>query len=270
MGRHFLFNAVPETESKVNEKAMALLNVNSEGELSSHPDFLKIVEPTTIEDIIPAIERGERLPMLSRDSVIVIEGLDSLNIIGQNKLLKLLEDVSFVNILATDKKEGIILDTILSRMEKVTVRHFADSSTLVGACEGEKGLFFSEEEISSLERVRDSIDSNKSLLETFSLKKEGDPACFWQLYGKHGLLGAYNLMSNMLYAYVAAYYGVQCKTPSKLTGNYELDALDKAIMFINASIGKLEAGTYKYTQANFFGDIYKLDSLLRGGAVYGE
>ena len=97
----------------------------------SHPDFLKIVpEKNTIKiDIVRYIAKFIRSrPMISQKKVVLIEDVDRMNIEAQNAFLKILEEPHYyVHYILTTSRIDTILDTIISRVQKVYLKRVSKS-----------------------------------------------------------------------------------------------------------------------------------------------
>ncbi len=94
--------------------------------IPSHPDFLYIVpENNNIKiDVIREIATFVRSrPMLSKKKVILIKDADRMNVEAQNAFLKILEEPHFfVHYILTSSRIDTILDTIISRVQKIYLK----------------------------------------------------------------------------------------------------------------------------------------------------
>lgn len=88
--------------------------------LSVHPDFLLIEPPPEkktigVDAALTIVSKGALRPALAKKQVIIINGIDTMTEEAQNKILKLLEDVPSVLVIAISYG-GSVLDTVKSRL----------------------------------------------------------------------------------------------------------------------------------------------------------
>lgn len=85
-----------------------------------HPDFLLIEKPAKktrlgVEEAAQVIGKAAKRPSIAEKHFIIIDGIDSMTEIAQNKLLKVLEDGENILVIAISYG-GTLLDTVISRM----------------------------------------------------------------------------------------------------------------------------------------------------------
>lgn len=104
------------------KKAFALLNVTSMSKLELHPDFLFVSAERAgkksigVDESALITKKAGLRPSMGGYCVIIIDGIDSMTIPAQNKILKVLEDFEHVVVYAVAYSENV-LPTICSRMK---------------------------------------------------------------------------------------------------------------------------------------------------------
>ncbi len=109
-----------------NCKLMEGIEDESGEKIPSHPDFFYIepqnnmIKIDTVREIASFIRSR---PMISRKKVILIKDADRMNVESQNAFLKILEEPYFyVNYILTTSRIDTILDTIISRVQKIYLK----------------------------------------------------------------------------------------------------------------------------------------------------
>jgi len=91
--------------------------------LELHPDFMLMSKKEGkktmgVEEAAQIIEKANYKPAIASRTIIVIDGINYMTVIAQNKLLKLLEENNNAQVIAISYSENV-LDTILSRMQVI-------------------------------------------------------------------------------------------------------------------------------------------------------
>lgn len=93
--------------------------------LDIHPDFL-LVRPADgkksmgVDEATQIVSKGALRPAIEKKQIVIIDGIDVMTVPAQNKLLKLLEDVETVLVIAIAYNNKGVLDTIASRLTQYT------------------------------------------------------------------------------------------------------------------------------------------------------
>ena len=103
----------------------------------THPDFQVVVpegeklKTIKIEMVREVIGQAQKVPVLSRRRVIIIDGADSMNEAAANSLLKTLEEpVSETIFILVAERQASILPTILSRVTPIAFSPLSDDELL--------------------------------------------------------------------------------------------------------------------------------------------
>lgn len=92
--------------------------------LDLHPDFL-LVQPADgkksmgVDEAAQIVSKGSLRPAIEKKQIVIIDNIDVMTVPAQNKLLKLLEDIETVLVIAIAYNNGV-LDTIASRLTPYT------------------------------------------------------------------------------------------------------------------------------------------------------
>jgi len=91
--------------------------------LELHPDFMLISKKDGkktmgVEEAGQIIAKANYKPAIADRTIIIIDGMDCMTAIAQNKLLKLLEENNNVQVIAISYSENV-LDTVKSRMQVI-------------------------------------------------------------------------------------------------------------------------------------------------------
>lgn len=257
-----LFYASSDIEDIMRREAAELLAVST-ADLEGHPDALFVCNPTVIADIEPVVERSSTLPLIGEQIVVIITALDGLSSQGQDKLLKILEDCHYMCIMASDSGVGTILPTIRSRMVQVRGADRRELSALEKVATDNMDISLTGECLSVFEEVVSCMDTGGDLLRVLHLVKEKDSKNFFTNSTKGELICLFNVISSVLVSHIAGYHGVELDNyPSKATGKYSLESLDRATYLIQAAMEKARLSSYRYCEAEFFRDIFHLSNLL--------
>lgn len=245
--------------------AASLLEV-PETRLLQHPDFLLVQtdkKNMLVEDIEPIFQKSGLQPVLANKSIVVIDGLDTLNEVGQNKLLKILENSETMLIIAT--VYGHVLPTIRSRMQVLAQQTMGKEEFMeycmkqsipngvlyfyaTGGCE--QYIKQLEPILPILQSTVSCIESNDSrkLLVVLHMLKEKDMDNFYQKYTVSVplFLAFLEAMFTLQLRYLMFDQGNELFTPSKqLTKEKTFQILDEIRTHKVACKGK------SYTVINF-------------------
>jgi len=168
--------------------------------LELHPDFMLISKKDGkkamgVEEAAQIIAKANYKPAIASQTIIVIDGIDCMTAIAQNKLLKLLEENNNVRVIAISYSENV-LDTIKSRMQVIRYKtdgidefrkHMAgntsfavsESDILVLHKAGRGSYVMAEKLLEHIPLLQDTEKNLKDgdyvdLLHIFHLKKEKD------------------------------------------------------------------------------------------------
>ena len=236
--------------------ASKILNIEND-KLIGHPDFLLIENPEVIGDIEPIIEMAFLKPIISKTRIFAIENLGGLNANGQDRLLKVLEDADCI-ILATENG-GHILPTIYSRMSRVYPSKQNDKSTIEGAAAGNMNVSFAPEILKIYEKVVTAIDTDANLLKAVNIM---NIKCTPSIKEERDIIGLFNIIANVCYAYYAKHTGATVKTPSKLNNSYDEEALLDSMVRAEQIVRNVKNG-YSYTKNDLYRDIYFIQKNIR-------
>ncbi len=188
----------------LTQKAIELAGVLLQTEnLDNHPDFFMLQESRAlgVEDAEKILARGAVLPCMADNTVIVIDGLDTMTVPAQNKLLKFVEDDSHVILIGTSRSDGVI-PTLRSRMRCIWIFPYTrnefstylqkegwpDDDVLFCVTGGCPGLL-QQDGIQNVARIfhnaAEAVKGNGSLLEVLGLVKEKDGTCFFKGYREY-------------------------------------------------------------------------------------
>lgn len=105
-------------------------------DLDRHPDFLMIAPLSNkktigVDEIMPVISLGAYPPVHGKYSIALIDSMDKLTVVAQNKLLILLETNPYVFVIGICY--GEVLDTVKSRMRVISY-HPSTKTDFLNAC----------------------------------------------------------------------------------------------------------------------------------------
>ena len=189
--RNYLLQGKPGLSMLEDAKEYAMKVLGTKN-LSTHPDFLFVEKQEkkktlTVTEAELAISKASLSPILSEKMVIIIDGIDTMTIEGQNKLLKSLEDSTHVCFLLISYGGNVLL-TVQSRCyiksyKPLGISEFQKAIDIKDvfceyySCSGAPGLL---EERAFLTKVYHEIwsafekDVPANLLDAMNLVKEKD------------------------------------------------------------------------------------------------
>jgi hypothetical protein len=189
--------------------------------LDNHPDYLFVDLPDGkksigVDEISPIVRKGSLKPVLAKKAVVVINHMDCLTDVAQNKLLLTLESSDNVRIIGIAYKDTL-LATVKSRMSirvyrpciksefcSLTGCAEEDSELMYYATGGCPGLYYFFSESTTLFRELFDICMGKDLspiLKVLHLVKEKDPLAIHE--DKKLLLAVLHVMQ---YAFIQKAY----------------------------------------------------------------
>lgn len=249
--------------------------------LELNPDYLELGIPEDKKIIgVDAAEqivlKSTLLPLMSRKNVVVIDDMDAMTEIAQNKLLKTLEDEqSNILVIGVCHNENNILSTIKSRMQVIRFdnlteeefKKWAKSSGndkyadfLYAATGGSPGKSMNIiQDMSIYKQVLDSICTEpKELFKILHLVKEKDKENYYTIH-KSNIKELYRFMQTVYLQLLKRLVNVECSSsllPENIRKSYDMDFLIKSIDLLRQH--QLSCDKNTYTTDNFFRLIFSL------------